>query len=171
MAINENLPRRAVLVAGLGGAGALALAACSGGSDASTAKSAAGSSGDGRNDAPARTSGAADATSEPAAEGSKASGAGPLASLDDLTVGKAVAVDLAGGKPGLLTKTGANSVVCFSAVCTHEGCTVKPAGAELDCPCHGSKYNAKTGAVLGGPAPAPLPPVRVKVAGGKVVEA
>jgi Rieske Fe-S protein len=49
------------------------------------------------------------------------------------------------------------------------GCTVAPAGAELDCPCHGSRYNALTGAVLQGPAPRPLPGVPVHVADGNVI--
>jgi Rieske Fe-S protein len=60
--------------------------------------------------------------------------------------------------------------VAFSAICTHMGCTVAPAGSELHCPCHGSRYNALTGAVLQGPAPRALPSVPVHVAGGKVVE-
>jgi Rieske Fe-S protein len=51
------------------------------------------------------------------------------------------------------------------------GCTVAPKGGEFDCPCHGSTYNAKTGAVLGGPAPSPLPKIAVTVVAGKVTEA
>jgi Rieske Fe-S protein len=49
------------------------------------------------------------------------------------------------------------------------GCPVKVAGTELNCPCHGSKYNALTGAVLHGPAPKSLPSVAVAVQGGNVV--
>ncbi len=59
--------------------------------------------------------------------------------------------------------------MAFSALCTHKGCTVAVKAAELDCPCHGSKYNALTGAVINGPAPKPLPPVSVTVSGGNVV--
>ena len=43
----------------------------------------------------------------------------------------------------------------FSAVllrCTHRGCTVKPAGNRLQCPCHGSQYTPD-GTVINGPAP------------------
>jgi Rieske Fe-S protein len=51
------------------------------------------------------------------------------------------------------------------------GCTVAPAGSEYHCPCHGSVYDAFTGAVKSGPAPRPLGKVPVKVADGNVIEA
>ncbi|MEV4438765.1 Rieske (2Fe-2S) protein [Streptomyces sp. NPDC049577] len=58
----------------------------------------------------------------------------------------------------------------FSAVCTHAGCVVdKVEGDEISCPCHGSRFDAKTGKVLQGPAGAPLPEVPVKETGGKLV--
>jgi Rieske Fe-S protein len=60
-------------------------------------------------------------------------------------------------------------VVAFSAICTHQGCKVAPAGTTLNCPCHGSKYDAMTGKVLNGPAKADLAPVAVKVSGQDVV--
>lgn len=64
----------------------------------------------------------------------------------------------------------AGKVVAFSAVCTHQGCAVAVASkTELDCPCHGSKFNALTGAVLNGPANKPLPSVAVKLSGDSVV--
>ncbi len=42
-----------------------------------------------------------------------------------------------------------------SAVCTHLGCTVNLVGQGFHCPCHGSVFN-QSGAVVSGPAPAPL---------------
>ncbi len=48
-----------------------------------------------------------------------------------------------------------NGFRAASAVCTHLGCTVNLAGAGFHCPCHGSVFD-KNGAVVSGPAPAPL---------------
>ncbi len=42
-----------------------------------------------------------------------------------------------------------------SAVCTHLGCTVNLVGKGFHCPCHGSVFTQE-GAVVSGPAPAPL---------------
>jgi Rieske Fe-S protein len=84
-------------------------------------------------------------------------------------VGSAVAAKDGAGRPVLVAQPSQGKVVAFTAICTHQGCTVAPAGTKFQCPCHGSMYEAATGAVLKGPAARPLTPVPVHVAGGNVV--
>jgi cytochrome b6-f complex iron-sulfur subunit len=94
---------------------------------------------------------------------------GPLVELADVPVGGAVAAKDASGAPIIVAQPTAGTAVAFSAICTHMQCQVAPAGKRLDCPCHGSQYDATNGAVLRGPATKPLPPVAVRVENGQVV--
>jgi len=61
-----------------------------------------------------------------------------------------------------------NDFYAMSAVCTHLGCTVKPAAGptgtpEFHCPCHGSRYR-EDGTNASGPAPRPLDRYRIEIA-------
>jgi Rieske Fe-S protein len=57
----------------------------------------------------------------------------------------------------------------FSAVCTHVGCVCNQvANGTINCPCHGSEFKIATGAVVTGPAPAPLPAASINVSNGKI---
>ncbi|MEU4549080.1 ubiquinol-cytochrome c reductase iron-sulfur subunit [Nonomuraea dietziae] len=57
----------------------------------------------------------------------------------------------------------------FSAVCTHQGCTVASvSGGTINCPCHGSKFSISTGAVVNGPAKRALARRRIKVSKGVI---
>jgi Rieske Fe-S protein len=72
----------------------------------------------------------------------------------------------------------ANVVVCqptagtfkaFSAVCTHQGCTVGDvSNNQIHCPCHGSVFSATDGSVINGPATSPLGALTAKVNGANV---
>jgi Rieske Fe-S protein len=91
-----------------------------------------------------------------------------IAKLADVPVGGSVATTGPAG-PVVLAQPSAGRIVAHSGVCTHAGCAVRAAGATLACPCHGSTFDAFTGAVLRGPAKAPLAAVPVKVSGQDVV--
>lgn len=92
----------------------------------------------------------------------------PLAKLESIPVGQAVSAQL-NGAPVIVARPSRDSAACFSAICTHMGCTVAPAGRQLRCPCHGSIYDATTGKVISGPAPRRLPRIPVQVQGGEVI--
>src|SRR5690349_9364349 len=117
----------------------------------------------------ARSSGAARTTTASAAN---AYGPAPattghlLARVDQVPSGGGV---ILGGDKVVITKTASGDVHAFSAVCTHQGCTVNHVGAgTIDCPCHGSRFDALTGAVRAGPATRPLPPVSVEIRDGGI---
>jgi cytochrome b6-f complex iron-sulfur subunit len=59
-------------------------------------------------------------------------------------------------------------VYAVSTVCTHLGCIVKPGPDGFECPCHGSRF-AGNGSLVKGPAPRPLPWVKVSGKGGEYI--
>jgi thiosulfate dehydrogenase [quinone] large subunit len=78
--------------------------------------------------------------------------------------------DPASGQPAWVVHPSGNTFVAFSAVCTHAGCSVQYDSGSLQfiCPCHGGTYDAKTGRVLAGPPPSPLPSIPVHVVNGEI---
>jgi Rieske Fe-S protein len=141
---NESASRRAVL-AGAGGACAAAVLAGCATYGAQPAPPAA---------APAASG---------AAGGGGAAAGKALAQTADIPVG--------GGKifadqRVVVTQPQQGTFKAFSAVCTHQGCTVGDvSGGTINCPCHGSKFKVADGSVANGPATAPLASVNVKVDG------
>jgi len=94
-----------------------------------------------------------------------------IVKLSALKVGATKNFVLKNGAPAILfrTKTG---VFAYSAICTHQGCTVNytPSSKTLLCPCHASEFDPfKTGNVIAGPATSKLPSVKVAVNGAWVV--
>ena len=54
----------------------------------------------------------------------------------------------------------------FSAICTHQGCTVgSVSDGTINCACHGSQFSIEDGSVTAGPATAALPEVQLAVKG------
>jgi Rieske Fe-S protein len=61
----------------------------------------------------------------------------------------------------------ADGIYAVSTICTHLGCVVKHVESGFECPCHGSKFSPG-GDVEKGPAPQPLPWLKVSLRGGMV---
>jgi len=70
-----------------------------------------------------------------------------------------------GGAPGILVRTLDGELRAFNAICTHLNCTVQYRSdwQKIWCACHGSRFNAQTGANETGPAPRPLQAWKVQV--------
>lgn len=147
----ETPTRRTVLTTGVAvagaAAGAVALAAC------------------GTDSGPSSSNGSAEGPTAAAAPSGTT-----VAALSDVPVGQAKAVTV-NGQEAVVSRPTETTAACFSAICTHQGCTVTPDGAKLNCPCHGSVFDALTGAVEKGPAGTALPSIPVKVDGSNVVTA
>ena len=65
-----------------------------------------------------------------------------------------------GGAPVIIFRAAEENFVVLSSVCTHEACEVDLPGErdpQIWCSCHGAMFDRTTGAVLRGPASAPLP--------------
>jgi nitrite reductase/ring-hydroxylating ferredoxin subunit len=80
-----------------------------------------------------------------------------VAKATEIAEGAMHVVDVAGTKVALTRVNG--RLHAFDDTCTHTGCSL--AGGEIDgtvvtCPCHGSQFDATTGAVLHGPARRPV---------------
>lgn len=97
--------------------------------------------------------------------GSKASG--PLIGTADVPVGGGV---INAQRALVVTQPEKGTFKLFSAVCTHQGCTVaKVTGGTIDCPCHGSQFSVKDGSVVNGPAQQPLASVKFTVKNAQIV--
>ncbi|MEW2634073.1 Rieske (2Fe-2S) protein [Streptomyces sp. NPDC048389] len=138
--------RRTVLAAGAAGAAAL-VAGC----------------GDG---------GGGDGPATPPPTGTEEDGGSPspaddeLASTGDIPVG--------GGKVFadrkiVVTQPEAGDFKAFSAVCTHQGCTVaNVSDGTINCLCHGSRFSIEDASVVRGPATEPLPAEQITVSGDSI---
>ncbi|RKQ36291.1 QcrA and Rieske domain-containing protein [Kocuria tytonis] len=131
--------RRAVGVAGLTAAGALALSACGSGRDS-------------------------DAAASPSAPSTPTD----VAAAADVPVGSGITVDK-GGVKAVVGQPEKGTFTAYSPVCPHQGCMVNPADKQFVCPCHNSVFDMASGDVTGGPATTGLSPYPVKVENGRVI--
>jgi thiosulfate dehydrogenase [quinone] large subunit len=77
--------------------------------------------------------------------------------------GSAAFTDPTTGDPSLVIQQEADHFVAFDAVCPHAGCTVAYVRSAklIACPCHGSEFDAETGALIQGPATRGLTPISI----------
>ncbi|MCL8012227.1 Rieske (2Fe-2S) protein [Streptomyces sp. AS02] len=141
--------RRTILIA-TGGAGAAALVA------------GCGDSGD--------DGGASDSTptstTSPGQDGQDGQDGEELAATDDIPVGGGTIFK---DQEVVVTQPEQGEFKAFSAICTHQRCTVSTvADGTINCPCHGSRFNITDGSVANPPATKPLPEKQITVDGNSI---
>jgi Rieske Fe-S protein len=110
---------------------------------------------------PSESASSADAPSSDAPSGS-----GPGIPTSDVPVGGGTILK---DEKVVLTQPTAGDFKAFTAVCTHQGCTVtKVEDGQIICPCHGSHFSIKDGAPVSGPAGSPLAARKVSVEGDHI---
>jgi 3-phenylpropionate/trans-cinnamate dioxygenase ferredoxin subunit len=65
----------------------------------------------------------------------------------------------------------AGTFYAFDDVCTHRQCSLSQGeldGAAISCPCHGSRFDVTTGAVLNAPAKDPVNTYPIRVQDGSI---
>ena len=118
--------------------------------------------------APPATTGAGSAPSSASGGGGSTAAAqgSALATTSEIPVGSG---KIFTSEKVVVTQPNSGDFKAFSAVCTHMGCIVATiSNGTIDCPCHGSQYSISTGAVVGGPAPSPLPAQAIKLTGSNI---
>ena len=93
-----------------------------------------------------------------------------IASTKDVTQGKMMGVEKNG--KALLIANVDGTYHAIGNICTHMGCKLSDGtliGDTVQCVCHGSIFNLKTGAVEQGPAEKPEPSFSLRVDGDKIL--
>lgn len=96
-----------------------------------------------------------------------------VATKSDILKGKALAVKV-GDEEVAVYHTADDQWYATAEICTHEYCNLAQDGGKLDgyeveCDCHGSKFDVRTGAVLLSPAVEPLKSFKVSIVGEDVL--
>ena len=167
--MEERISRRSFIrlgtALGVGAASASVLAACgsggaAGGGGGDVSGGGAGSGGGGNGGS------SGGGSNETQTQGGQA-----IARTSEVAPGSAVEFSDS-GQPAVLVHLQSGDFVAYSAVCTHQRCTVAYRNNQLACPCHGSVFNPTSGAeVVNGPAQLPLPEIPIEVRDGEVFRA
>ena len=154
---------------GVSTAGASVLAACGGGATGGASGGGGGEYGGG-----AGGGGEAKQSSGKKTDGGtqrQPSGRQAIARTSEVAPGSAINFKDS-GSPAVLIHLESGDFVAYSAVCTHQQCTVAYRNGQLACPCHGSVFDpANNGQIVSPPANRPLPQIPVEVRGGEVFKA
>jgi nitrite reductase/ring-hydroxylating ferredoxin subunit/uncharacterized membrane protein len=89
--------------------------------------------------------------------------------VDELEGSSPVSVQV-GDTPVLLVRDG-EQVLALHDRCSHRGCSLATGDVEdgaVTCPCHGSRFDLRSGAILQGPATAPQPVLEARTRAGRV---
>ena len=89
--------------------------------------------------------------------------------VDELQGSAPVAVQV-GDTPVMLVRDG-DDVLALHDRCSHRGCSLSDGDVEdgaIVCPCHGSRFDLRSGAIRQGPATAPQPVLEARTRAGRV---
>lgn len=158
--MGQNISRRTV-VRGAGALGAAAAAAASAAACGSSTPSTTPTT----SAAAATTTGSTPTTSAAATTTGGSAASGTTVAKADVPVGGGRIVSGA-----VVTQPTSGTFKAFSSTCTHQGCTVADVTDNaIRCACHGSSFDASTGAVKTGPATRALPAKTLTDSGDSVV--
>ena len=94
-----------------------------------------------------------------------------IASTTDLAVGGSLVFEYPNPHDtSVLVRVSDTEFVAFSQKCTHLSCAVipKPDQGVFHCPCHEGFFDLRTGRVIAGPPPRPLPRILIEVRGAEI---
>ena len=77
--------------------------------------------------------------------------------------------DPATGRPAIVVRADDGELFALGATCTHAGCELGYGQGRLNCPCHSSTFDIRTGMPERGPARDPLSMARVSERGGRIL--
>ncbi|MFJ8635237.1 Rieske (2Fe-2S) protein [Streptomyces sp. NPDC093568] len=105
-------------------------------------------------------------TTSPGQDGQTSEEGKELASTSDIPVGGGTIFK---DEKVVVTQPQQGEFKAFSAICTHQQCTVgSVSDGTINCPCHGSKFSITDGAVENPPATRPLPAKEITVDGNSI---